>query len=82
METVLLAVGGIVEDRARPDGEAVEPAIDAAPPVPDAVGEPLLEAVPDPTWQPPSWEQVVTEHGTGSIAWPTASPATSTTPRT
>ena len=63
METVLLAVGGIVEERARPDGDAVEPTIAAGQPVPDEVSEPVLEAVPDPTWQPPSWEQVVTEHG-------------------
>src|SRR3954447_13571311 len=76
MVTVLLAVGGDVEERARPDGDAVEPTTAAGPafdhplseqPSVDAPGdgdpEPLLAAVPDPSWQPPSWEQVVTQHG-------------------
>src|SRR3954468_6526819 len=76
MVTVLLAVGGDVEERARPDGDAVEPttaegrafdqplseqpSVDAPD---DGDPEPLLAAVPDPSWQPPTWEQVVTEHG-------------------
>src|SRR3954449_7334896 len=76
MVTVLLAVGGDVEERARPDGDAVEPTTAAGPafdqplseqPSVDAPDdgdpEPLLAAVPDPSWQPPTWEQVVTEHG-------------------
>ncbi|HTY71511.1 MAG TPA: RNA polymerase sigma factor SigE [Actinomycetes bacterium] len=61
MDAVLLMVGGDVEERARPDGEAVEsidgPATPAAPAA-DAAGE-----HPPAPWQPPSWEQVVVEHG-------------------
>src|SRR4051795_7793097 len=63
METVLLAVGGGVEERARPDGDAVEPTTDAAQPQPEELPGGTAEPHLDPTWQPPSWEQVVTQHG-------------------
>ena len=62
MDAVLLVVGGDVDERSRPDGDPVE-SMNAAPlPRLDDLDDddPVDPAEP---WQPPSWEQVVTEHG-------------------
>jgi RNA polymerase sigma factor (sigma-70 family) len=64
METVLLVVGGDVEEPTRSGGGAVESVADA--PGADGVDElaPDEEAAsPVLPWQPPSWDDVVAEHG-------------------
>src|SRR4051794_16105815 len=66
MDAALLMVGGALDERGRPDGDPVEAT--SAVPVPaqrdyaayDAEDDRVDPADP---WQPPSWEQVVTEHG-------------------
>jgi RNA polymerase sigma-70 factor (ECF subfamily) len=64
METVLLVGGGNVEERTRSGGDAVESVANA--PEPEGVDEPALDvaaASPALPWQPPSWDEVVAEHG-------------------
>jgi RNA polymerase sigma-70 factor (ECF subfamily) len=66
MDAALLIVGGVLDERARPDGDPVEAT--SAVPVPPQQDYAAYDAEDDRVdpadpWQPPSWEQVVSEHG-------------------
>jgi RNA polymerase sigma-70 factor, ECF subfamily len=62
MDTVLLVVGGDMGEQIRPDGDAVED-LEDAPAAGLADPESTAADAPPMPWQPPSWEQVVADHG-------------------